>query len=61
MDAAVVEEIDNPRMRGRKLNVVSDEVSQYGEEIDNPRMRGRKPCGLQRGAIPALKKLIIPG
>ena len=36
------EEIDNPRMRGRKLLVAFREGWLVLEEIDNPRMRGRK-------------------
>ena len=36
------EEIDNPRMRGRKLCNQTWNERSYREEIDNPRMRGRK-------------------
>ena len=36
------EEIDNPRMRGRKLCECALYQYRYVEEIDNPRMRGRK-------------------
>ena len=36
------EEIDNPRMRGRKLLSSILENTFISEEIDNPRMRGRK-------------------
>ena len=46
------EEIDNPRMRGRKLPLLSQGLTTYDEEIDNPRMRGRKhvrEAGLKRG------------
>ena len=56
-----IEEIDNPRMRGRKLGEMFLKEFHFLEEIDNPRMRGRK-----REHFPALveraqKKLIIPG
>ena len=37
------EEIDNPGMRGRKLESLIRAFFLFGEEIDNPRMRGRKP------------------
>ena len=37
------EEIDNPRMRGRKLGKRTPDAPEDSEEIDNPRMRGRKP------------------
>ena len=36
------EEIDNPRMRGRKLKLKIVVKNHGSEEIDNPRMRGRK-------------------
>ena len=36
------EEIDNPRMRGRKLLFHNYSFFLLVEEIDNPRMRGRQ-------------------
>ena len=41
----IYEEIDNPRMRGRKPGEAYFTVAPVVEEIDNPRMRGRKRTG----------------
>ena len=56
-----IEEIDNPRMRGRKLGKENSYKQGKAEEIDNPRMRGRKPVALVADYKAMRKKLIIPG
>ena len=55
------EEIDNPRMRGRKLVTLSKVRARVSEEIDNPRMRGRKLNVTFTELRCYKKKLIIPG
>ena len=55
------EEIDNPRMRGRKLIQERRPLFLFVEEIDNPRMRGRKHNELAVVLPVQVKKLIIPG
>ena len=60
VSTSVLEGIDNPRLRGRKLVKFIEDDQHIKEGIDNPRLRGRK-----RSDPPALrvlrpKELIIP-
>ena len=54
------EEIDNPRMRGRKPSLTGGIMSSNTEEIDNPRMRGRKLFNSSSSAALAFEEIDNP-
>ena len=55
-----LEGIDNPRLRGRKPQLINLSIDLLNEGIDNPRLRGRKQTRTLSKVFLVQKELIIP-